>query len=757
MKSYRGSDIRNVAVVGHAHSGKTTLIAALLHAAKMTTTRGRASDGTAVTAYDEEEVLRGTTMQNAVAFAEWNGVKVNLVDTPGFHMFSHEARAAMLPVEAALVLVNAQCGVESVTERVWAYAAEANLPRIVVLNQMDSPRAGGGHGLAALMEDLHERWGRTCVPVQLPITGPEGFHGVVDLITMQAFFYENNSNGAGRIGEVPGHMLAAARAAHEALVELVAEGKDELMEEFFDQGTIPEQHLITALHEAIREDRIFPVLFASGEANVATDHLLDFLKVYAPAASERAAMAVLSSGAHAAEMETVPASGKRAESGVESNMESSMESSNGASHGSDDAGYGTRLGKGHGGEKIDSGIVLRPVSDSEPAALYVFKTMCDPFTGRISFFKVVSGVVKTDTVVENYVRGGQERLSHLSVMQGRKTVEVAELHAGDLGAVAKLRDTLTGDTLGQKGAEIRIEPVERPEPSMTYAIEPKTRGDEDKLAPALHKLMEEDQLVRFFRDPETHEFLVAGAGQQHIESIVSRLKRRYHTEVTLKAPKVPYRETIRGTAEAQGRHKKQSGGHGQYGDCKIRLEPLPRGAGFEFANEIFGGAIPRQYVPAVEKGILETALRGFLAGFPVVDFKATVYDGSYHDVDSNELSFKVAGRLAFRKAMEQARPCLLEPVMKVEISAPEEFAGALMGDLNGRRGKVQGMETRGKSTVILAEVPMAEMLSYGVTLTSLTQGRGSFHMELKHYDVVPQPVAEKILATAKRPVEMEEE
>ena len=742
MKTYQGSEIRNLAVVGHARSGKTTLIAALLHAAKMTTVQGRVSDGTAVTAYDEEEVARGTTMQNAVAYAEWQGVKINLVDTPGFHMFSHEARAAMLPVEAALVLVNAQCGVEAVTERVWKYAEEANLPRIVVLNQMDSPRAGGGQGLSALMEDLHERWGRTCVPVQLPITGPEGFHGVVDLITMQAFFYEPNGNGAGRIGEVPGHMLAAARAAHEALVELVAEGKDELMEEFFAEGTIPEQHLITALHEAIREDRIFPVLFSSGEANMATDHLLDFLKVYAPMASERAPIAVMGAAAQQGVMETVAASG-----------------GNGAAHAGNGAGgeQGSGSGGNGSGIRIDTGVVMRPVADNEPVALFVYKTMSDPFTGRISFFKVVSGVVKTDTVVENYSRKGQEKLSHLSVMQGRKAVEVAELHAGDLGAVAKLRETFTGDTLGQKGAEIRVEPEARPEPSMTYAIEPKTRADEDKLAAALHKVMEEDQLVRFFRDAETHEFLVAGAGQQHIEAIVSRLRKRYHTEVTLKAPKVPYRETIRGKAEAQGRHKKQSGGHGQYGDCKIRLEPLPRGAGFEFGNEIFGGSIPRQYVPAVEKGIIETALRGFLAGYPVVDFKATVYDGSYHDVDSNELSFKVAGRKAFRAAMEAAKPCLLEPVMKVEIEAPEECAGALMGDLNGRRGKVQGMDSRGRSTVIAAEVPRAERLSYGTTLTSITQGRGSFHMELKHYDVVPQLVAEKILATAKKPVEAEEE
>jgi elongation factor G len=335
-------------------------------------------------------------------------------------------------------------------------------------------------------------------------------------------------------------------------------------------------------------------------------------------------------------------------------------------------------------------------------------------------------------------------------------VDVAELHAGDLGAVAKLRDTLTGDTLGQKGTDVLVDLVAMPEPAMTYAIEPKSRADEDKLAPAIHKLMEEDLLIRFYRDPQTNEFLIAGAGQQHIETIVSRLKKRYHAEVTLKSPKVPYRETIRGKADAHGRHKKQTGGHGQFGDCKIRMEPLPRGGGFEFANEIFGGAIPRQFVPAVEKGITESAARGYLAGYPVVDFKVTVYDGSYHDVDSNEMSFKMAGRLAFRKCMEQAKPCLLEPVMKVEIEAPDEFAGTLMGDLNSRRGRVQGMETRGRTTVINAEVPMAEMLTYGTQLTSMTQGKGSYHMETDHYDIVPQQVAEKILANAKRPVEEEE-
>jgi elongation factor G len=737
MKTYQGSEIRNVAVVGHSHSGKTTLIAALLHAARMTSAQGRVQNGTAATAYDEEEIARGITMQNAVAFAEWQGVKINLVDTPGFHIFCHEARAALLPVEAAAVVVNAQNGVEAVTERVWKYAEEANIPRVVVVNQMDHPKAGGGGGLAALIDDLHSRWGRSCVPVQLPISDEKGFHGVVDLVTMEAFYYEPNGDGQGRIGEIPASITHAARAAHEALVELVAEGKDELMEEYFAQGTIPEQHLITALHEAIREDRIFPVLFVSGETNVATDHLLDFFKVYAPAPIERAPFAV-----HAPALQALAANG------------GGVAVANG--HGNGGANGGTN-GNGGLGEAALAGIGFRPVADSEPVALVVFKTMTDPFAGRISFFKVVSGVVKNDAALENYTRRGQERLSHLSIMQGRKAVEVTELHAGDLGAVAKLRDTLTGDVLGQKGAEIQVDLYPLPEPAMTYAIEPKTRADEDKLAPAIHKLMEEDLLIRFYRDPQTNEFLIAGAGQPHIESIVSRLKKRYHAEVTLKSPKVPYRETIRAKAEAQGRHKKQTGGHGQFGDCKVRIEPLPRGSGFQFSSEIFGGAIPRQFVPAVEKGIVESASRGYLSGYPVVDFKATVYDGSYHDVDSNELSFKMAGRLAFKACMAQAKPCLLEPVMKVEIEAPDAFAGTLMGDLNSRRGRVQGMEARGRATVINAEVPMAEMLTYGVQLTSMTQGKGAYRMEMDHYDVVPQPVAEKILASARQPVEEEEE
>ncbi len=714
MKTYLGQDIRNVAVVGHSHSGKTTLIAALLHSAKMTATRGRVEDGSAVTAYDEEEVARRTTMANAAAFAEWSGVKINFVDTPGFHMFLYETRAAMLPVEAALVVVNAQTGVEAVTDRVWKYAAEVNLPRVIVINQVDHPKADTRLGRQHMIELMQEKWGRQVVPVQLPIVDQQGFHGVVDLVTMKAFFYQPDGDGHGEVGKIPDAVMPDAKAAHEALVEIVAEGKDELMEEFFREGTIPEAHLITALHEAIRDDRIFPVLYASGLRNVGTDHLLDFLKVYAPAASER---------------EPIAARGK-----IEA-----LANGN-ANH--------------EGGEDE---IVMRQVDDAAPLALFVYKTMTDPFTGRVTFFKVISGKMKADSALQNYTRAESESISHLYIMQGRKPVEVQELHAGDLGAALKLHVTLTGDTLGDKAHELFLDQVSMPEPAMTYAIEPKSRGDEDKLAPALHKLMEDDPMVKFYRDPQTNEFLVSGAGQPHIEAIVSKLSRRYHTHVILHAPKVPYLETVRGRAEAQGKHKKQSGGHGQFGDCKLRIEPQTRGSGVGFANEIFGGAIPRQYVPAVEKGVRESAARGFLAGYPVVDIKVTVIDGSYHDVDSSEMSFKMAARIGFRKCMEQAKPALLEPVMKLEIEAPDEFAGALMGDLSGRRGRVQGMDSAGAGTTIRAEVPMAEILTYGTALTSMTQGRGSFRMEMSHYDLVPQAIAEKILAAAKQPVEDEEE
>jgi elongation factor G len=399
----------------------------------------------------------------------------------------------------------------------------------------------------------------------------------------------------------------------------------------------------------------------------------------------------------------------------------------------------------------------RAVKDSEPLSAFVFKTIADPFAGRVSYFKVVSGILRNDASLVNARNGGAERLSHIGTLLGKAINPITDLHAGDIGGVAKLKDTLTGDTLADKASLIAYPPVELPEPSIAYAISAKTRNDEDRMGNAIHKILEEDQSLRFYRDPQTKEFLLAGSGQQHVEIIVSRLKKRYSVDVDLHAPKIPYRETVRGRADVQGRHKKQTGGHGQFGDCWIRIEPLPRGGKFEFANEVFGGAIPRNFIPAIEKGIVETAEKGYLAGFPVVDFKVVVYDGSYHDVDSSEMSFKLAARKAFKAAMEQAKPALLEPVMNVEVQAPVEFAGDLMGDMNGRRGRISGMDTKGGTQIIKAHVPMSEMLNYQNDLISMTQGRATFHMEFDHYDFVPGPQAEKIVAAAKAAKTGEEE
>jgi len=690
VKVYEGANIRNVAVVGHGHAGKTSLVSAMLHTAGSTQRLGRVDEGSTVTDYDEEEIARKMSISGALSYAEWGKTKVNLVDLPGFSMFVHEAKLAMPAVEAVMVVVDGVAGVEVVTERVWGYADENQLPRIIVANRMDRERADAGR----VLDSLTAAFGRTVMALQLPIGSERQLSGVIDLVKMKAYTYELGGNGKGKEGEIPDNLAEAAQKEHEKLVELIAEGNDELMEEFFDKGTIGEEHMIAGLHEAIREDRIFPVLFTSGLGNIGADKLLDFLVDYGPKASEHPAV------------------------------------------------KGTATP--NNGEPP-----TRKVADSEPVSVFVFKTVSDPFSGRISYLKVLSGVLKNDATLHNFTRNTSEKLAHISVMQGKNAVPVPELHAGDIGAVAKLKETLTGDTLAEKTGAIQYPKVNLPEPAITFAIEPKTRADEDKLSHGIHKLMEEDAMLRFFRDEQTKEFLIAGTGQQHIEVVVSKLKKRYHTEVNLKAPKVPYRETIRGKADVEGRHKKQTGGHGQYGVCKIKMEPLPRGGNFEFVNDIFGGAIPKNYIPAVEKGIVTAAQRGHLAGFPVVDFRATLYDGSYHDVDSNDLSFQMAGRLAFKKAMEMAKPTLLEPVMSAEITVPDEFAGTIMGDLNSRRGRIQGMDNKGGKTVIKAQVPMAEMLTYGADLTSMTQGRGSFNMEMAHYDVVPQQLQEKIITAAK--------
>jgi elongation factor G len=691
VKIYSGENIRNIALVGHGHAGKTTLVSAMLYTAGATPRLGRVDDGSAPTDYDEEEIARKMSIATGSASVEWGKTKINLLDTPGFNMFVHEAKMDLPVVDAAIVVVDGVAGVEVVTQRVWNYCEEFNTPRLIVVNRMDRDRANAER----VLESVERAFGRNVIPIELPIGAEKSLSGVIDLVRMKAYTYELGGNGKGKETEIPANLKEQAQSAHERLVELVAEGDDKLMEKFFEAGTLGEEDLVPALHNAIREDRIFPVIFSSGLGNVGADRVMDFIVDYTPAPSEHEWI-----------------TGEAAASG-------------------------------------NGDAPKRHETDAEPVSMYVFKTVSDAFAGRISYFKVFSGVVKNEATLQNFRTGSQEKLSHISIMQGKTAMPVPELHAGDIGAVAKLKETLTGDTLGDKSAPIQYPRVKLPEPAITFAIEPKSRADEDKLGPGIHKLMEEDAMLRFFRDPQTKEFLIAGTGQQHIEVVVAKLKKRYHTEVVLKAPKVPYRETIRGKADVQGRHKKQTGGHGQYGDCKIKMEPMPRGGQFEFVNDIFGGAIPKNFIPAVEKGIKDAAGRGYLAGFPVVDFRVILYDGSYHDVDSNDLSFQMAGRIAFKKAMEVAKPTLLEPVMVVEITVPDEFAGSIMGDLNSRRGRIQGMDNKAGNTVVKAEVPMAEMLTYGVDLTAMTQGRGSFNMEMHHYDTVPGQLQEKIIEKAK--------
>ncbi len=689
MKTYDGTNIRNVVLVGHGHTGKTQLVSALVFTAGMANRLGKVDEGTSVTDYDEEEVQRKVSISAALAYAEWGKAKINFIDTPGYNIFFHETEGAMVAADSALLLIHGVAGLEVQSEKAWKLAEKHRLPRALVINQMDRDRASFERALEAARAEF----GRAVVPVMLPLGEEKNFKGVVDLVRMKAYLYDTNTSGKAKETEIPAELRGAADKAHEALVEMVAEGNDKLMEEFFEKGTIPPEDLVPGLRQAVLEQRVFPALAASGLANVGSENLLNFIADFMPSPADRAEV--------------------------------------------------------EGSASEGQAPVKRKIADDQPVSVFVFKTVADPFAGRVSYFRVMSGVVKNEANLVNHSRGGAERLSHIAVVQGKTQSPVAELRAGDLGAVAKLRDTLTGDTLGDKGAPITYPKLQLSEPAISFAIEPKSRGDEDKLSSAIHRMLEEDSLLRFSRDPQTKEFLIAGSGQQHVEVAVSKLKRRFNVEVTLKAPKVPYRETIRAKADAQGRHKKQTGGHGQYGDCKIKVEPLPRGTGFEFVNDIFGGAIPKNFIPAVEKGIVEAAARGYLAGYPVVDFRVILYDGSYHEVDSSEIAFKLAGSKGFKACMEQAKPCLLEPIMNVEITVPEGNSGDIMGNLNGRRGRIQGMDNKGGSAIIKAQAPLSEMLTYASDLTSMTQGRGTYSMEFSHYDIVPQHIADKIVSASK--------
>jgi len=687
MKVYDAAAIRNVAVVGHGGCGKTQLVSAMLFAAGAVNRLGKVDEGTTVTDFDEEEIARKHTLSSSLAYAEWQKTKVNIIDTPGFANFLSDARAALRVAEGAILVVDSVAGVEVQTEKLWEETAALNLPRIIVANRMERERAS----LERTLESLRRDCAREIIPIQLPLGDERAFTGVVDLVRMKALTFAADSSGKMSEGEVPAALADRAAKAREELIEMVAEADERLMERFFSEGTLTQDELAQGLRTATLAGKIYPLVCTSGLHAIGIQPLLDAIVTYIPSPAEREFAGVNDSGE--------PTSIK--------------------------------------------------VSDSGPYTAFVWKTIADPFAGRITMLRVVSGTLKQDTTVYNQMRDSAERFGHLLALQGKTQTQVPELKAGDLGAVAKLKDTRTNDVLAEKSTKVKIPEIKFPEAVLAYAIEPKSRGDEDKISGSMARLKEEDPSISYTRDPQTHELLLAGQGQLHIEVTVAKLKRRFGVEVLLKPPRIPYRETITAATEAHGRHKKQTGGHGQFGDCKIKVEPLPRGSDFEFVDDIFGGSIPRQYVPAVEKGIQDSRLRGYLAGFPMVDFRATVIDGSFHPVDSNELSFKMAGSLAFKDAMTRARPTILEPIMNVEVYAPSDFAGDLMGDLNGRRGRISGMDTRGTLTVIRAQVPMAEMLTYEQHLTSATGARGTYHMEYSHYDEVPHQAQAKIIAAAR--------
>ena len=689
MKVYSGNEIRNVALVGHNDTGKTTLVSQLLFNSGAVTRLGRIEDGTSTTDFDQDEIDRRHSISSALAHAEWKNTKLNLLDTPGFGIFLMEAKSAMRVADSAAIVVSGVTGVEVTTEKVWKFAEEFHLPRLIIVNKMDRERASSSRTLEA----LQRKFGKSVVPLQLPMGEEKDYTGVVDLITMKAWQYAQDGSGKLTIGEIPEACLTEAKRWHEQLIEKIAEGDDTLMERFFEQGGLSEEEMLDGLRREISHLQIYPVLFTSASHNIGGHAVLDAFVSLLPSPEE---------------MKTI-----------------------------------------EGRDRKGASLTYERRPEAFPVAL-VFKTFSDPFSGRVSLFRVFSGTFKSDTSYWNATRDHEERIGKLQVIQGKQQVPVSELRAGDIGAVAKLKDVHTGDTLTAKDHVILLDHIDYPEPAISFAVEAKARGDEDKLGTAVARIIEEDPTIKFTRDMETKEFLLAGQGQLHVEIIVSKLKKKYGVDVILHPPKVPYRETITRSAEAHGRHKKQSGGHGQFADCRIIMEPLPRGGDFEFVDEVFGGAIPRQYIPAVEKGIQDARTKGFLAGFPVVDFRVRLKDGQYHDVDSSEMAFKIAGSLAFQQAMESARPTLLEPIMRVDINAPSEYVGDLMGDLTSRRGKMEGVDAADDAQMLHARVPMAEMLTYGSTLRSITQGRGSFHMEYSHYEEVPRNLHDKIITEMKK-------
>ncbi|HPO35390.1 MAG TPA: elongation factor G [Syntrophales bacterium] len=691
MAKYEPKSLRNVAFVGHGGTGKTSLCEAILFVSGKSERLGRVDDGTSSLDYEPEEQKRHVSISSAVSFTEWNKCKINLLDTPGDSCFSFDTQSCLRVADAAVVVIDAVGGVEFQTQKVWEFAEEYKLPRLVFINRMDRERADFFQALNSIGDKLKAK----ASPLCLPIGKEENFRGIIDLIENKAFSFDSAKGSATEM-EIPGDMKDEVSKYRESLIEDIAETDETLMDKYLEGGELSAEELKEALRRAICANALIPVICGSATGLKGITMLLDLMVNYFPSPVDRGAVSGLNP------------EGKKEE---------------------------------------------RKPEESEAFSAMVFKTIADPYAGRLNLFRVYSGELSPDSSVFNSTRKVTERIGNIFFLEGKTQKQANQLIAGDVAAVAKLKETVTGDTLCAEKAPIVFETVPIPPPIMSFAIEPKSRGDEEKITGALHRLLEEDPTLRFYRNDETKEMILSGMGQLHIEVTVEKMKRKFGVEVNLNIPKVPYKETIKGKTRVQGKYKKQSGGRGQYGDCWIELEPLPRGGGFEFVDKIVGGVIPQQYRPAVEKGIVEAMEQGVLAGYPVVDVKVSLVDGSYHTVDSSELAFKVAGSLAFKKAAMECQPTLLEPIVNIFIEVPEEYMGDVIGDLNSRRGKVLGMDSKGSTQIIKAQVPLAEILKYAPDLRSMTSGRGTFTYEHSHYEEVPPHIAEKIIAESKKRAE----
>jgi len=680
------TQIRNVGIAGQGGAGKTSLAEALLFTMGATNRLGSVDDATSNFDVEPEEQRRKLSLTTAMHHGTWNKCDVTLVDTPGYLNFLADGLNSLRACTGVVFVAEAAPGAIKVeAERIWARIEELGLPRLAFVSKMDRERAD----FDAAVADLRSALGAKAVPVQLPIGAADEFRGVIDLIHMRALV--TGADGKVTAEDVPADLREAAVNAREALVESAAETDDTLLEKYLDAGTLSDEDLDAALRNAVRAGAIMPVLCGSGKENLGAGPLLDDIVEYLAAPSERPAAR---------------------------------------------------------GVDLEGAEIERPPSPTAPFSAYIFKTIADPFAGKLTVFQVLSGELSGDTAVFNSSRDTRERMGHLLKLEGKKQQQVDKLTTGEIGAVAKLKESGAGDTLCDEKAPIRYPGLLTVPAAISFAVEPKSKGDEDKASQGLIKLADEDPTLKIARDPQTKEILVSGVGQLHIEVAVERLHRKFGVDVELKDPKVPYKETIKKSAKAQGRLKKQSGGRGQFGDTWIEIEPLPRGGGFEFVDKIVGGAIPRQYIPAVEKGLREALVGGVIAGYEMVDIRATLYDGSFHTVDSSEMAFKIAASIGFKNAVADAKAVLLEPVMTLEVAVPDECMGDVIGDLNSRRGKVLGVDPKSGSQVIRAHVPMAEVLRYSPDLRSMTSGRGSFSMELSGYEEVPPHLAEKIIAAS---------